>query len=191
MEKEQDNQDQSMEEILQSIKRIIADDEEEENGADTTAIAPEVSEDGGTDSAEVKGSDVLELKELVEEGEPQDTASEADALSALLDGDKPVSAPKEAAASGDDDILASIDSLLTNEAAQASSSALQQLKEVNVPPAQPAPVRPIDQVNFRSGTTVEDLVVEALKPELKNWLNANLPQIVERLVKAEIKKISQ
>ena len=37
--------------------------------------------------------------------------------------------------------------------------------------------------------TIEELVKEVLKPELKKWLNKNLPVIVRELVEKEIKKI--
>lgn len=39
--------------------------------------------------------------------------------------------------------------------------------------------------------TIEDLVKEILRPMLKDWLDKNLPGIVERLVKAEIERVSR
>lgn len=39
--------------------------------------------------------------------------------------------------------------------------------------------------------TVEDLVKEILRPMLKSWLDDNLPQIVERLVRQEIERMSR
>lgn len=39
--------------------------------------------------------------------------------------------------------------------------------------------------------TLEDLVGEMLKPMLKAWLDANLPNMVERLVRAEIERVSR
>ena len=39
--------------------------------------------------------------------------------------------------------------------------------------------------------TLEDLVRDMLKPMLKAWLEANLPDIVERLVRAEIERVSR
>lgn len=39
--------------------------------------------------------------------------------------------------------------------------------------------------------TVEDLVKEILRPMLKDWLDANLPAIVEDLVRAEIERVSR
>ncbi len=40
-----------------------------------------------------------------------------------------------------------------------------------------------------NGKSIEELVKEILKPELKKWLNDNLPTIVKQLVDKEIKKI--
>ncbi len=39
------------------------------------------------------------------------------------------------------------------------------------------------------GPTIEDLVREELRPLLKAWLDANLPPLVERLVRAEIERV--
>ncbi|KIE05957.1 hypothetical protein NF27_CG01370 [Candidatus Jidaibacter acanthamoeba] len=46
-----------------------------------------------------------------------------------------------------------------------------------------------ENINFRSGTTLEDLVIELLKPELSEWLNRNLPNIVKSIVEKEVKKL--
>lgn len=37
--------------------------------------------------------------------------------------------------------------------------------------------------------TLEELVIEMIKPELKEWLNDNLPTLVKSLVEKEIKKL--
>jgi uncharacterized protein len=195
MAEAQNSKDQSMEEILQSIKRIIADEE----GESTADLSAHIAEE----EPAVKGSDVLELRDLVEPSQ-SDTFAEIlgaaktekteddDILSAIdahfAASPSPAQTQAPAMSSGDD-ILASIDSLLEATTVKASTAALQSLKTVGTaPPAQPqfAP----SSVQFRSGATLEDLVLEALKPELKQWLNANLPQMVERLVSAEIKKIT-
>ncbi len=39
--------------------------------------------------------------------------------------------------------------------------------------------------------TLEDLVKDMMKPMLKTWLDDNLPSIVERLVKAEIERVAR
>jgi uncharacterized protein len=42
-----------------------------------------------------------------------------------------------------------------------------------------------------SNRTLEDLTRELLVPMLKTWLDENLPTIVERLVRAEIDRVSK
>ncbi len=41
----------------------------------------------------------------------------------------------------------------------------------------------------RNGPTIEDLVREEVRPLLKQWLDLNLPPLVERLVRAEIERV--
>jgi cell pole-organizing protein PopZ len=43
----------------------------------------------------------------------------------------------------------------------------------------------------QNARTLEDLVREMLRPMLKGWLDDNLPGMVERLVRAEIERVSR
>ena len=43
----------------------------------------------------------------------------------------------------------------------------------------------------QNGQTIEGLVREMLRPMLKSWLDDNLPGLVERLVRAEIERVSR
>jgi len=43
----------------------------------------------------------------------------------------------------------------------------------------------------QNAKTLEDLVKEMLRPMLKTWLDDNLPSLVERLVRAEIERVSR
>ena len=43
----------------------------------------------------------------------------------------------------------------------------------------------------QNARTLEDLVKEMLKPMLKGWLDDNLPLLVERLVRAEIERVTR
>ncbi len=43
----------------------------------------------------------------------------------------------------------------------------------------------------QNARTLEDLVAEMLKPMLKDWLDDNLPSLVERLVQEEIYRVSR
>lgn len=46
-------------------------------------------------------------------------------------------------------------------------------------------------VLVQNAKTLEDLVKEMLRPMLKGWLDDNLPTLVERLVRAEIERVSR
>ena len=46
-------------------------------------------------------------------------------------------------------------------------------------------------VLVQNARTLEDLVREMLRPLLKTWLDDNLPGLVERLVRAEIERVSR
>ena len=46
-------------------------------------------------------------------------------------------------------------------------------------------------VLIQNARTLEDLVREMLRPMLKSWLDDNLPGIVERIVRAEIERVSR
>ena len=46
-------------------------------------------------------------------------------------------------------------------------------------------------VLVQNARTLEDLVREMLRPMLKSWLDDNLPSVVERIVKAEIERVSR
>lgn len=157
----EDNSDQSMEEILQSIKRIIAEDDEPESHQQAAAA----------DSTE----SVLELTEMVQD---DGTVSHVDDLS------------KDAALQRADSaaLPSSDESLVSTSVAQASAAALKSLAHKEASSSAAAPK--LESPAFRSGATVEDLVLEALRPMLKQWLDANLPGMVENLVQKEIRRIS-
>ena len=43
----------------------------------------------------------------------------------------------------------------------------------------------------QNARTLEDLVKEMLRPMLKSWLDDNLPGLVDRIVRAEIERVSR
>lgn len=190
-------QDQSMEEILQSIKRIIA--EEGDTSLTQKPAAPTVPSPKEAKPTSF-GSDVLELTDLIGEETPaaesastQNTVSN-DAFDALFHEPAPAIEPMPEVRSDfpapDEEPSIIEDSLLSEQALEASTSALRNL--ANMGSSAAAPVAAVSSaVTFRSGHTVEDLVVEALKPMLKEWLDANLPGIVERKVQREVERISR
>ncbi len=72
--------------------------------------------------------------------------------------------------------------LISQDAAAASAGALSELAR-SVMRTREAPMG--------GGRTIEDLVRETLAPMLKEWLDANLALLVERLVRKEIERLSR
>ena len=46
-------------------------------------------------------------------------------------------------------------------------------------------------VRNQNSQTLEELVRETLQPRLKSWLDDNLPGLVERMVRAELERVSR
>jgi uncharacterized protein len=187
--------DPSMEEILQSIKKIIADDDK---GAPASA-AP--AKQNGNEV--VPGSDVLELTEMVKDdgtvesigasapAAPQaPVASSNDVLSKIDEAmavEAPKAAPVDMYAPVAPPQAAPVNTLLSDQAALAAASQFKKLQvEEPLPPlvTTPSPM-------LASGNTVEAMVMQMLKPMMKEWLDANLPAIVERIVTLEIRKLTK
>lgn len=81
------------------------------------------------------------------------------------------------------------DAILSEDSADATKDALGKLKDT-VKETNKRPQKDISpSKELRSGETVEDLVVEALKPMMKDWLDENLPKLVEEIVEREIDKL--
>ena len=49
----------------------------------------------------------------------------------------------------------------------------------------------ISKMDLGGDNTIEGLVRELLKPMIKEWLDANLPSIVEQKVEAEVQRIAR
>jgi uncharacterized protein len=107
---------------------------------------------------------------------------------------RPSFQPEPEVADDEDDVLdlgslgaqveeAATEGLTNSEAADAMRQSLAALAMLAEPSAPPRIVR--------SGeTSLEGLVREMLRPMMAQWLDAHLPGIVERLVKAEIARIA-
>ncbi|PXA97153.1 DUF2497 domain-containing protein [Nostoc sp. 3335mG] len=150
-----------MEEILSSIKRIIAEEGDAATGARSHRPgAPAHRGDPSRDPGASILDEVLELNQLVE------------------DRLKPGPLPMGPAAAGDASRRAAPDPILSDRVAEASRVPLEALSRIAVKP-EPA-----------SGLTLEETVREMLKPMLRDWLDQNLPQIVETMVAREIARIT-
>jgi cell pole-organizing protein PopZ len=77
------------------------------------------------------------------------------------------------------------------ESAAAATPAQQILSRSTVSAVESAFNSLANTVLSNNARTLEDLVKEMLRPMLKSWLDDNLPGLVERIVKAEIERVSR
>jgi cell pole-organizing protein PopZ len=202
-------QEPSMEEILASIRRIIADDDP---GKSQPAVAeappppvpppaprvvappprieppePVVQEEEQIDTmlaqlqatsraepVDEPASDILELTEqMAAPAEPEPEFRTIDGDSDLMfeeSAPEPAPPPREVPRRTEDRGLVSA---VTSAAVDSAFNSLAQT------------------VLVQNARSLEDLVREMLRPMLKTWLDDNLPGLVERLVRAEIERVSR
>ena len=77
-----------------------------------------------------------------------------------------------------------VESLISPAAASASTNAFARLDQGRRDRRARRPRRV-------AGITVEQLLVDLLTPMLRDWLDKNLPEIVERVVEQEVKKLAR
>ena len=171
-----------MEEILASIRQIIANDEPAQERAPTEAADPQPLR--GSAPAAMPPPATLAPR----------TAASASAASAMRDEEtakvaelggmsRQASLPRaeyppaeQSNPAGSARQRSASEGLVSAATAAAVDAAFDTLAQT----AQP-----------RNGRTVEELVSELIRPMLKTWLDDNLPAIVERLVRAEIERLSR
>ena len=155
-----------MEEILASIRRIIAEDGDQP----ATAAAPAAA-DAEAAPAAAKSDEILELTEVVEEEDPV-----------------PEPSPPPAKDESPTDPVASVadpNRLVSDAAAAASIAALAQIHQLA-----PQNEKRMSDIPLGEGQrTIEDMVREMLRPLLKEWLDSNLPHLVERVVQEEVARL--
>ena len=195
------DQDQSMEDILQSIKRIIAEEGDPVDAAatsDVLELTEQLAEDGSISRVKPVPESApalpptMSLEEIMA-APISNEAEEPAPVPPVREAPPPEPEPKPIAMTPPPPppplpAVNADDSLLSNATLNASMAALNSLRDSM---AQPATVPRQQSATFRSGVTVEDLVIESLKPMLKEWLDANLPGMVEALVRKEISKLTQ
>jgi len=162
-----------MEEILSSIRRIIADEHDDEAPGGRADEAAEVEDEMSLDALESDADHHLAALEEDLEVEREDMRSRA-----------PAQAQEEFTSSAESEAVAKQeDHLVSSSAADASTNAFARLaKAAAGDHAQPVP---------GGDKTVEQFIVELLTPMLKEWLDQNLQTIVERVVEQEVKKLAR
>jgi hypothetical protein len=181
---EQTSQEPTMEEILASIRRIISEDDAP--GGEEAEAAP----------AEAEAEPVAEAAAEPEpEPEPEPAAAEPEPV-AVAAAPEPEPVVEEEALEltekvethGDLDVFtapaaepaaqpAPTESLVSEHVATAAASSFGALSAAITMP--------------KGDRTLEDVVRELLRPLLQQWLDENLPGIVQQAVEAEVERIAR
>src|SRR6266850_5387269 len=227
-------QEPSMEEILASIRRIIADDEAKPAAAEKPASPPAAAKPAVM--KDIPPSAIAPAPKPAAAPKPapppppppapepaSNNQDDIDAMLASLDAATPEADIRPAQAEAD--VFELTDEMALPEPAPAPSAATfskvepqddiefteakaSRRQPAYEPPFESAPARPIlshstvsavesafnslaNTVLTNNARTLEDLVKEMLRPMLKSWLDDNLPGLVERIVKAEIERVSR
>ena len=231
-------QEPSMEEILASIRRIIADDEAkpaaaEKQASPLAAAKPAVMKDIPPSAIAPAPKPAAPAPKPAPPPAPPPPAPEPaasnnqddiDAMLASLDAATPEADIRPAQPEPEADVFELTDEMALPEPAPAAATFSKVEPEDDIeftdtrtsrrqpayePPFESAaPARPIlshstvsavesafnslaNTVLSNNARTLEDLVKEMLRPMLKSWLDDNLPGLVERIVKAEIERVSR
>lgn len=163
----------SMEEILASIRRIISEDEDDHGAAAKPAAKPE-----------------LTLRQPAP-AQPQPVAPPP----------APPPPPASAAAPRPAEPFAErprksedLESLQKNVAAAMQDETEEDILDRTAAAAATEAFRSLSQsvrISDGPGRTLEDIVVEMLRPMVKEWLDANLPAIVEEKVEEEVQRVAR
>jgi cell pole-organizing protein PopZ len=228
-----------MEEILASIRRIIADDEAKPAAAEKAAspaaaakpavmkdIPPSAIAPAPKPAAVQKPAPAPPPPAPAPEPVVSNNQDDIDAMLASLDAATPEADIRPAQPEPEPDVFELTDDMALPEPASAPAAATFskvepqddiEFTEAKAARRQPAfeppfetaaPARPIlshstvsavesafnslaNTVLSNNARTLEDLVKEMLRPMLKSWLDDNLPGLVERIVKAEIERVSR
>ena len=189
-------QEPSMEEILASIRRIIAD---EEPAKDTTADkrrheSVPAAREGGAAPRETAPRPMTAPPRIAPAAAaasaPPETDEEIDAMLAHLRGTsrQPEAAIRESAPTEATAAPEPAPALETRRPALDERGLLSAATTAAVDAAFDTLAR---TAQARGGRTLEEVVSELLRPMLKSWLDENLPEMVERLVRAEIERVSR
>lgn len=175
-------QEPSMEEILASIRRIISEDSDEGKAAASAA-----DEEAPIEDAE---DDVLELTEVVPDDESveieEPTVVEEPTILAAEERDEPTVIEEETYDDGEEE-----DEEPTTVAEEESEALISEAPAAQAADAIAglmARVQSSTQIGNRD-LTIEQLTKDLLRPLLKEWLDANLPGLVERIVTDEIERV--
>ena len=189
------NGEPSMEEILSSIKRIIAEEGDTPGRSRRparTMAAPVDHHPADRDSAghgapyrdaaylddEIDDDEILELSDPIPMVDRTPRTPKSPVLTSVDAAPEPrMATPKPQPQAPQPAAEAPSESIVSRETAAATRAPLEALTRMMIKP------------ESNSDGTLEGLVREMLRPMLREWIDANLPNLVEDMVAREIAKI--
>ena len=186
----------SMEEILASIRSIIADDREPPA---TSAPAPKPVAPSGPQI--VYANDSIPARPVAPAAQAAPVASAVAARAPAAPAPTPpVEAPAAVVASAPATVVAAAPKVVWEKPAPVAEPVAvipePVEEEAFASPATEAAVAASfnalsASIAVQSSEMIEGLMREMLRPMLKSWLDDNLPSLVERLVRAEIQRVAR
>ncbi len=190
-------QEPSMEEILASIRRIIADDEPanettESRQDNLTTARESAAQAPSRPSAAPSHATPMSPPPRIASADaaastPPMTEEQIDSMLAHLRG----TPHQPSAASARTEAAAASEPAPTLDAPRAAVEERGLLSAATTAAVDAAFDTLARTAQARNGRTLEEVVSELLRPMLKAWLDENLPGMVERLVRAEIERVSR
>ena len=202
----------SMEEILASIRRIIADDEPKRPAAPppppppSVAVAPRPAAPRAPSQGEQEIEAALAGLRSGRAPEMPGDIPARHRIEPSLEAQPP--AGFQSVERQPDRFASAPIAKSERPAARLEREFLSRPEGISRQPAEAPPARPLlspttsaavdtsfhalaHTVLVQNTSTLEDIVREMLRPMLKTWLDDNLPVLVERLVRAEIERVSR
>ena len=188
----------SIDELVATIRHIIAEDEERGDAPAVPGAAiirsptgDAAANEAGAGTENDDADDILELTQAInEDGSVRQLAPIGPSLRAVLRGD--VASPAQPAPEGGSSSSTAPDQRRIADVASRAAAAT--ARPAAAPPADSEPQkaageRTVDEVMRSLGAgdrTVEEIVRDMLEPMLRSWLDEHLSTIVERQVRAEL-----
>ena len=213
MTENKDKQEQSMEEILASIRKIISEEESDKSVTTEKDEILELTEVVGQDTEEyAKTNDILELTEIISDAsvgtktelEREGTFDEQSNIQSSKDHAEtteldPFLQNKTIESTYKENVIANdvVEELDNLEASEKSDRGLVDDKNAELINASLSKLSAIDkdkQIELGSGVKENNFASQAneiMRPMIKKWLDENLADLVENLVRDEIQRLSQ
>lgn len=197
MSDQNSQQEPSMEEILASIRRIISEDVDEEGSAAEKAVEafeaePKIGDETIADDLVAEESEYEEeVLELTDEVQDDGTVVNLKTGETLDEDTQQTEEDDPHRETGlVDEITTSASAAVTDERLVSQTAGIDSVSSLSALAAAVDDHRRASDPSI-GPRTIEDLVKEVMRPMIREWLDDNLPALVERLVGREIERLTR